>query len=424
LNPGHVGGAPGRATWSAVSRSPWHILTGEYPPMPGGVSDYTHALARGLAAAGDEVHVWAPLADATPEHAPGVVAHALPRGFGPAAIRALSRGLRACGKGGRLLIQYVPTAYGFKAMNLPFVTWLALRREQELWVMFHEVAFPWGRGYRARQNVLGGVTRVMASLLARRADRTFVSIPGWNAMLRSLAPRSKAAHWLPIPSNIPESVDARAIAHARRQILAGVGEGDESSHESTKVVGHFGTYGVPHESKVAEVVGELARRERKVVIALLGRGGKAFARRHGLELGARFYVPGDLPSEDVAAHLAACDVVVQPFVDGISSRRTSAMASLALGRPVVANSGPLTEPGVWTSAVELVSGCRPPELVRAIEGLLEDEARAEALGARAERLYRERFALERTVEYLTRGWQRDPNECDHVPTHPSFGISP
>ena len=38
----------------------WHILTGEYPPQPGGVSDYSRMVAHGLAAAGDEVVVWAP----------------------------------------------------------------------------------------------------------------------------------------------------------------------------------------------------------------------------------------------------------------------------------------------------------------------------------------------------------------------------
>ncbi len=31
------------------ARGPWHIVTGEYPPQPGGVSDYTEAVARGLA---------------------------------------------------------------------------------------------------------------------------------------------------------------------------------------------------------------------------------------------------------------------------------------------------------------------------------------------------------------------------------------
>src|SRR5205085_12603024 len=38
----------------------WHLITGEYPPQPGGVSDYTRWVASGLASAGDNVHVWCP----------------------------------------------------------------------------------------------------------------------------------------------------------------------------------------------------------------------------------------------------------------------------------------------------------------------------------------------------------------------------
>ena len=37
----------------------WAIITGEYPPDPGGVSDYTYLVATHLADAGDEVHVCA-----------------------------------------------------------------------------------------------------------------------------------------------------------------------------------------------------------------------------------------------------------------------------------------------------------------------------------------------------------------------------
>ena len=38
----------------------WHIITGEYPPKRGGVSDYTYLLARALAEAGEDVHIWTP----------------------------------------------------------------------------------------------------------------------------------------------------------------------------------------------------------------------------------------------------------------------------------------------------------------------------------------------------------------------------
>ena len=41
--------------------------------------------------------------------------------------------------------------------------------------------------------------------------------------------------------------------------------------------------------------------------------------------------------------------MLQPYPDGISSRRTSAMAALSHARPVVTTSGPLTE-DVWEAS--------------------------------------------------------------------------
>jgi len=47
------------------SRSPAtsHLITGEYPPQSGGVSDYSYLVATGLAKASEKVHVWAPWVD-------------------------------------------------------------------------------------------------------------------------------------------------------------------------------------------------------------------------------------------------------------------------------------------------------------------------------------------------------------------------
>jgi hypothetical protein len=36
----------------------WHLITAEYPPQSGGISDYSHLIATGLAAEGETVHVW------------------------------------------------------------------------------------------------------------------------------------------------------------------------------------------------------------------------------------------------------------------------------------------------------------------------------------------------------------------------------
>src|SRR5450631_3535034 len=111
----------------------WHMITGDYPPQAGGVSDYSRMVARGRAAVGDTVHIYSsecegPRRDSadsveTVTGAGGIIVHRLPGRFGPRALVKLSRMLERHA-GERLLIQYVPHAFGFKAMNLPFSLWL------------------------------------------------------------------------------------------------------------------------------------------------------------------------------------------------------------------------------------------------------------------------------------------------------------
>jgi hypothetical protein len=90
--------------------------------------------------------------------------------------------------------------------------------------------------------------------------------------------------------------------------------------------------------------------------------------------------------------------LVQPYPDGVTTRRTSMMTALTTSVPVLTTTGPLTEP-VWvqSSAVALAPAGDVPALVDAAAALAGDpEARA-ALGARGRDLYDERFALHVTI---------------------------
>ena len=370
----------------------WHIITGEYPPQAGGVSDYTRRVARGLVEAGDGVDVWAPAIEQPEYDDPGVTVRRLPDRFGPRSLRLLSRELDRHPAPRRLLVQYVPHAFGWKAANVPFCLWLQSRRRDSIWVMFHEVAFPFSRRQAVSQNALAFVNNMMASIVASSAERAFVSIPGWLDAVKSMMGADKPVEWLPVPSSIPVAGD-RAASAAVRARYGG----------TRPIVGNFGTSGpVIREMLIASIPRLIDTTDCHVLLV----GSRSDELQRGLverqpRLDGRVHGTGVLPDEAVSAHVAACDVMLQPYPDGISSRRTSAMVALSHGVPMVTTSGWLTEP-LWkeSGAVQLVSADEPEALAAAAAELLGAVERRGEIAARARELYRARFDLPHSIRAL------------------------
>jgi hypothetical protein len=104
----------------------WHIVTSEYPPDVGGVSDYTRQVAEGLARMGDEVHVWCPRS-AESAAAPRLHVHPDLGRIGPSDLKRLSERMMAFRSPRRLLVLWVPHGFGYHSMNVWFCLWLAER---------------------------------------------------------------------------------------------------------------------------------------------------------------------------------------------------------------------------------------------------------------------------------------------------------
>lgn len=378
-----------------MSRNVWAILTGEYPPQPGGVSDYTFLVAQRLAQAGDDVYVWAPEVEAPTPFQTGVHVHRLPGSFGVRALSLLKKQLGRVPQPFQLLVQYVPHAYGFKAMNLAFAAWLYANRREKPWVMFHEVAFDLKPMQPLKHNVLGLATNAMAALVARAAKQSFVAIPEWETRLRVLAPGDRTIHILPVPSNIPTHVNLSQVADARMQIAP--------KRQST-VIGHFGTYGDHVAPLVCKVFPKLLVGEEQRIGVFFGRGGREFAAKFVDEhpdLRDRIAATGGLPSRSLAAHLAACDLLIQPYPDGASSRRGSLMAGLGLGLPIVTTDGSFTEPH-WreSGAVALAPAGDTIRMIDLAEALLRDANARQRLSTNASALYAQMFSIDNTIRVL------------------------
>lgn len=373
-----------------------HILTGEYLPETGGVAAYTHQVACGIAALGVDVHVWTPERPGAAPADPGVTIHRLPDCFGRRSSRLLTAAFDApAGAPRTLLIQYVPQAFGWKGANVPFCRWVAARsRRDAVWVMFHEVLVMADETSPLTHRALARATRWMARLVAGRADRTFVSIPGWAPILETLR-RDQLVTWTPVPSGVPLVDDPEAVRRIRARYAA-----------DTPLVGHFGTGGEPIRTLLFEAVRALSLQSDSRVL-LVGNGSDTMrasfvAAEPSLE--GRVFATGRLDAEDVSTHVSACDVMLQPYPDGVSSRRTSAMTALSHGRPLVTTLGWLTDP-LWRDEqiAALAPVDHPGALADLVLELLEDEGRRRTMANRAAALYEARFALRHTVNLLTNG---------------------
>jgi glycosyltransferase involved in cell wall biosynthesis len=118
-------------------------------------------------------------------------------------------------------------------------------------------------------------------------------------------------------------------------------------------------------------------------------------------LAGRVHATGRISASDTAVALAACDLLLQPYIDGVTTRRTSVMAGLINARAVLTTTGHLTEP-IWieSRAVALTPASDLAAFVKAAHTLLADQAERTVLGARAEKTYAERFALTHTIARL------------------------
>ena len=175
----------------------------------------------------------------------------LPDRFGLRSLRVLSRELDDAASP-RVLVQYVPHAFGWKGGNLPFCFWLWLRQDRRPWVMFHEVAYPFEAGDRLPRRALAAVNRLMARLVSRAAHRAFVSIPAWRREVESLAAAGTSIEWLPVPTTLTVVGDA-SCDDSRR---------GGATRAGRPIVGCFGTFGTHLRAELLRMSSRCSRSSR------------------------------------------------------------------------------------------------------------------------------------------------------------------
>ena len=386
-------------TAGQTERLGWHLITCEYPPQRGGVSDYSYLVAAGLNAAGDQVDVWCPSSPGTHAQSERFRVHRDLGSMAPKDLRRVGEQLEEFPAPRRILVQWVPHGYGYRSMNFAFCWWLrnrARRHGDQVELMVHEpyLSFRWGS---MRQNAAAVVHRLMVTVLLSAMERVWVSIPSWEKRLKPYALGRKIPFlWLPIPANIPVADNPAGVRAVRDRYAAG----------DSFLLGHFGTYGSPIADLLEAILLRLESSPPGQRVLLMGARSNEFREqviRRRPQLAPLIQATGALEPENLSCHLAACDLLIQPYPDGVSTRRGSFLAGLSHGVPTITTIGEHTEP-LWkdSDALRMAPAGDLDAFITLIGQLRGDERERARMGQAARKLYRERFDVAHTVAALRR----------------------
>jgi glycosyltransferase involved in cell wall biosynthesis len=259
--------------------------------------------------------------------------------------------------------------------------------------MVHEPFLAFGEG-NWKQDFAAVVHRVMIVMILASSRQIWTSADAWIPKLRAWTLRGRTGiESLAIPSSI------RLVPSPDR-----VRELRESFGADRILVGHFGTYGTSITEILRRLLPLLLQRLPNSVVVLMGGQSRRFREEligQHPGLAGRVVATGHLDEESTSAHLQAFDLLLQPFPDGVTTRRTSIMSALSHGRPAITTFGRLSEP-FWKECGAVATHDVDDEegFIRVLDALGTDREAREALGRQAKSFYEAKFDIRHTVERL------------------------
>jgi len=355
------------------------MISGEYPPLEGGVGDFTRALSLELLRQGHAVQIL------TGKQGDGVT---VTEEEGLTIHRCISHwDLRAYPRISRWIadvhpdvvnIQYQPAIYEMKGAIHVLPRWQGQRNPQPIVTTFHDLRVPYlfPKAGRLREwAVLQLATYSQGVILTNDEDYTMLTQklhadqPGFKGG------RSSRLRVIPIGSNIAPAPPAgyeRASWRLRQQFSP-----------QDFLIGFFGF--LNRSKGVETLLDALAQlRQEGIPAHLLLIGGQTGSsdptnRAYAAEIGARIaaanlgrfvHRTGFTTPAEVSAALLACDACALPYRDGVSLRRGTLHAALAHGQAIITTT-PQTPAERFRDGENLllVAADAPAELAEALRNL-------------------------------------------------------
>ena len=318
------------------------MVSSEYPPMRGGIGDYTHGLACALLAIGIEVTI---LCNAlSPKVADDVPVDRSIPSWGWEFWRVVKDKV-AQYRPDWLHVQYNASMYDGKLAMLFAPLWLKRANPgMHMAITFHDLQRP---RLIPKMHTLNRVLFFRSMVLY---DLVVTTNEGDYLVVQKALDHRVSLCKIPIGSNIPGVPFSR---EERVKLRARLGFGPDDF-----VIAHFGTrIGL---TTLVEGFHILRKQGHSVGLLLIGKrlqphpydtagerevlGEEVMAQLAQAGLSDKVVGTGYLPAADVSRHLQCADVLVLPHPPGVSMARTSLTAGLVHGMPVVATIPPVVDP--------------------------------------------------------------------------------
>jgi glycosyltransferase involved in cell wall biosynthesis len=261
-------------------------------------------------------------------------------------------------------LHYVPfsfPAYGLGAVRVA----MRLRRQAPLVITVHEPRI--GYQLSPRGTMLAAAQDGVLQLLGRLAAGVIVTTGRWRRFLRG------------VPSRVVPSGSVLGLAEQPRPTPG-------------RRVPRIGIIPSRHPGRMQHLSEEAARR--------LGEGGHAEVVAIGAGAVAGLPSSGYLEAPEFAAALARCDLLLLPYLDGVTGRRTSFSSALQLGLPTLTT---LVQPMQDFAVDGAFEHTRPDDeegFLRAAQALAADPGRRAEVARRGRQLFLRELAWPRLADQV------------------------
>lgn len=238
--------------------------------------------------------------------------------------------------------------------------------------------------------------RLLKKIL-KNIHQIFITAPYLEKNIESICNKKKLPniHWLPLRSNVNYIKDPNKARNIRKAFAP----------EAQFLLGCYGSY---YEKNL------LKQLKRNILLLLqnhpertflcLGRKSEKFVatfKRNYPNLANQIESTGELDQVAISAHIQACDIMIQPYPDGVTAKRTSILASLLHEKAILTTSGNNSEL-FWSKrkCVLLYKEGSDLDFITQFEQIIYDSSVKKRLELKAKETYQLFFSLNSTIQKL------------------------